>query len=98
MREGKDGQFHRLKHCAEGLFLRPGRARRRPDRQSQTPEKNYEVQLDERTDETKYQYGMDDLSLVDTVSGQKLTIGMTADEVEKITGAPGVHRPQLPHL
>ena len=56
--------------------------------QSQTPEKNYEVQLDERTDETKYQYGMDDLSLVDTVSGQKLTIGMTADEVEKITGAP----------
>lgn len=53
-----------------------------------SPDANYEVQLDERSEETKYQYGMDDLSLVDTVSGQKISIGMNEVEVEAIAGTP----------
>lgn len=57
---------------------------------SQSPVQNYEVQLDERDESTKYQYGLDDLSLVDTVSGKKITIGMTKEQVEEITGAPKV--------
>lgn len=48
----------------------------------------YDVLLDERTEETQYQYDLSDLSLVDTTSGQKITIGMTLDEIEEIIGAP----------
>lgn len=50
--------------------------------------KNYEVQLDERDEDTMYQYGMDDLSFVDTVTGQRVTIGMSAEELEKVAGEP----------
>ncbi len=49
-------------------------------------EQKYDVVLDERTDETKYQYDFDDLSLVDTVTGKKITIGMNMSEIEEITG------------
>lgn len=51
-------------------------------------ERNYEVQLDERTEETQYQYAEDDLALVDTVSGKKISLGMTEQEVEAIAGEP----------
>lgn len=51
---------------------------------------NFEVILDERTDETKYLYGTDDLSLVDTISGKKITLEMSAEEIEKVTGAPTI--------
>lgn len=53
-----------------------------------SPDANYEVQLDERNEDAKYQYGMDDLSLIDTVSGKSISIGMTEEEVEAIAGAP----------
>ncbi len=55
---------------------------------SEQPQGNreYDVKLDERTKETQYQYGDDDLSLVDTVSGKKISLGMSRDEIEKITG------------
>lgn len=46
----------------------------------------FEVQLDERTEETKYEYGEDDLSLVDTMSGKKITLGMSQAEIQEITG------------
>lgn len=46
------------------------------------------VPLEERPQEARYQYSMDDLSLIDTASGQKLTLGMTADQVEAVAGQP----------
>lgn len=51
-------------------------------------ERNYEVQLDERTEETQNDYAEDDLALVDTVSGKKISLGMTEAEIEEIAGAP----------
>ncbi len=48
----------------------------------------YDVQLDERTEDTQYEYGEDDLSLVDTMSGSKITLGMSQQDIETITGAP----------
>lgn len=49
-------------------------------------DRQYDVKLDERTKDTQYQYADDDLSLVDTVSGKKISLGMSRDEIEKITG------------
>lgn len=49
--------------------------------------RNFEVQLDERTEKTHYEYGEDDLSLVDTNSGSKITLGMSEADVEKVTGS-----------
>lgn len=49
--------------------------------------RKYDVQLDERTEKTHYEYGEDDLSLVDTNSGNKITLGMSEQDVEKITGS-----------
>ncbi len=49
-------------------------------------QKNYDVLLDERPEEERYLYSMDDLSLVDTISGKKITIGMSRAEIETITG------------
>ncbi len=56
-------------------------------------EKNYDVVLDERSEEARYQYSMDDLSLVDTFSGKKITIGMSKAEIEAITGEPTLVKP-----
>lgn len=50
--------------------------------------RGYEVLLDERSEETRYQYGEDDLSMIDTVSGKKVTLGMKKTEVEAVTGEP----------
>lgn len=50
--------------------------------------KNYEVVLDERDEDTQYQYGEDDLSFIDTVTGKKIAIGMSKAEVEEIAGEP----------
>lgn len=50
--------------------------------------RKYDVQIDERTEDTKYEYGEDDLSLVDTDSGNKITLGMTEADIETIAGAP----------
>lgn len=44
------------------------------------------VLLDERTEDTQYQYGEDDLSLVDTGSGKKITLGMTKAQIEEVCG------------
>ena len=49
---------------------------------------NYEVLLDERSEDTQYQYGEDDLSLLDTITGKKITLGMKKAEIEEITGEP----------
>lgn len=49
---------------------------------------NYEVLLDEREEEARYWYGMEDLSFVDTVSGKKISVGMARAEIEAITGTP----------
>lgn len=49
---------------------------------------NYDVKLDERSEGQKHSYAEDDLCFVDTLSGQKIVLGMTADEVESITGEP----------
>ena len=49
---------------------------------------NYDVKLDERTPDTQYSYGEDDISLVDTVSGKKIVLGMNEADIESITGAP----------
>lgn len=46
----------------------------------------YEVKLDERTADTQYSYGEDDISLVDTVSGKKIVLGQTKAEIESVTG------------
>ncbi len=51
---------------------------------------NFEVMLDNRTEDTQYLYGTDDLSLVDTVSGKKITLEMSTEEIESITGAPAI--------
>lgn len=48
---------------------------------------NYEVKLDERTQDTQYSYGEDDISLVDTVSGKKIILGMSEAEIEGVAGA-----------
>lgn len=47
---------------------------------------NYEVRLDERTADTQYQYGEDDISLIDTVSGKKIVLGSNTSEIEAVTG------------
>ena len=50
--------------------------------------RNFDVEVDERTEKTQYEYGEDDLSLIDTNSGQKIVLGMTEEAVEAIAGAP----------
>jgi len=67
-----------------------------PQEGDDSSSKNFEVELDKRSERTKYQYDMDDLSFVDTVTGKKVIIGMTMEEIEAITGSPitdsGTHR------
>lgn len=46
------------------------------------------VQLDERTEDTKYQYDTDDLSFIDSQSGQGISIGMSLPDIESVTGEP----------
>lgn len=53
---------------------------------SVVPEKKYDVLLDERDEDAKYQYDMNDLSLVDTVSGKIISVGMSINDIEQITG------------
>lgn len=59
-----------------------------PITDAQNTDKNYEVVLDERDEKTQYEYSEDDLSLVDTVTGKKITLGMKTSEVEEVAGAP----------
>lgn len=48
--------------------------------------KNYEVALDERDKKTAYQYSLEDISYIDTVTGGSVSVGMTIEEIEKIAG------------
>ncbi len=59
-----------------------------PSTDSQNTDKNYEVVLDERDESTQYEYGEGDLSLVDTVSGKEIILGMKVSEIEEVTGTP----------
>lgn len=59
-----------------------------PQEGDTSAEKNYEVKLDERSKDTMYQYGMDDISFVDTVTGKKVTIGMSVENLEEVAGTP----------
>ena len=42
--------------------------------------------LEERTEETKYQYDTDDLSFIDSTTGQGISIGMALPDIEAVTG------------
>lgn len=53
---------------------------------SERPKKEYEVVLDERDEKAKYTYSIDDISFIDTVNGKKVSVGMTMDELEAVTG------------
>ncbi|MEE1013419.1 MAG: hypothetical protein U0L92_03795 [Clostridia bacterium] len=59
-----------------------------PQEGDDSQKKNFEVQLDERTEETQYLFGLEDLSFVDTVTGKKVTIGMTEEELGNVAGTP----------
>lgn len=48
--------------------------------------REYDVILDERSEDTAYSYAENDLCLIDTVSGKKVTLGMSKDEIESICG------------
>lgn len=50
--------------------------------------KNFEVHLDERTEDTKYAYWKDDISFVDTVTGKHISIGMNREKIQGIIGEP----------
>ena len=54
--------------------------------ETQRPQKQYDVVLDERDEKTRYQFSIDDISFVDTVNGKKISVGMTMDELEAVTG------------
>ncbi len=56
-------------------------------------QRNFTVELDERGERAAYNYGIADLSLIDTVTGKRITLGMSLDEIEKITGAPEMVEP-----
>ncbi|MBQ3573808.1 MAG: hypothetical protein IJA16_04355 [Clostridia bacterium] len=56
-------------------------------------QRNFTVELDERSERAAYDYGMADLSLIDTVTGERITLGMSIDEIEKVTGAPEMVEP-----
>lgn len=56
-------------------------------------QRNFTVELDERGGKAAYDYGMADLSLIDTMTGERITLGMSIDEIEKITGAPEMIEP-----
>lgn len=47
-----------------------------------------DVTLDERTEDTQYQYDTDDLSFIDSKNGQGISIGMSMPDIEAITGEP----------
>ncbi len=52
------------------------------------PNENAESAPQEQESGTQFQYSMDDLSYADTVTGQKVQIGMTPEEIEAIAGKP----------
>ena len=54
---------------------------------AQIPQRPYDVVLEERSAEEQYAYDLRDLSLIDTESGKAITVGMTKDKMEEITGA-----------
>lgn len=56
------------------------------DGTAQRPQKQYDVVLDERDEKARYQFSIDDISFVDTVNGKKVSVGMTMDELEAVTG------------
>lgn len=59
-----------------------------PQEGDDSQKKNFEVQLDERTEETQFLFGLEDLSFIDTVTGEKVTIGMTEEALGKVAGTP----------
>lgn len=56
-------------------------------------QRNFTVELDERGGKAAYDYGMADISLIDTVTGERITLGMNVTEIEKVTGAPEMVEP-----
>lgn len=50
--------------------------------------REYDVKLDERSEGAEYDYAEDDLTLIDTVSGKKIELGMSCEEIESVTGEP----------
>lgn len=48
--------------------------------------REYDVVLDERNGDEGYKYAEDDLALVDTVSGKKISLGMSRGEIEEVAG------------
>lgn len=55
---------------------------------SQTKAEEYvnDVELDKRDKDLQYSYDENDLNLVDTLSGKSIALGMTASEIEAVTG------------
>ena len=76
-----------LAGCSEKTASQTG-ANIVPSEQSQSEDRNFEVKLDERDEKTQYEYGEDDLSLIDTVSGKGIVLGMTEQEIEEVAGTP----------
>ena len=56
-------------------------------------QRNFTVELDERGEKAAYDYGIDDLSLIDTVTGERITLGMNIAEIERVTGSPEMVEP-----
>ncbi len=53
---------------------------------AQIPQRPYDVVLEERSAEEQYTYDLRDLSLIDTESGEAITVGMEKEKIEAITG------------
>ncbi len=47
----------------------------------------YDVELEERGEDKAYEYNTDDLSFTDTTTGNKISVGMSQEEIEKLIGA-----------
>lgn len=53
---------------------------------AERPQKQFEVKLDEREESERYKFSLDDISFIDTVTGKKLSVGMSMEDVEAIAG------------
>lgn len=47
----------------------------------------YDVKLEERGEDKAYEYNTDDLSFTDTTTGNKISVGMSQGDIEKLIGA-----------
>lgn len=52
------------------------------------PQPVVDVKVEERDDAAKYQYDKNDLTMIDTFTGNSVTIGMSLTDIEAITGTP----------